>query len=100
MHSHGPQGQRTWRRIASLYLDDICIHGSVDNHINDLARVLKRLRGNGVSLKMVKCDFAVTKGKFLGHVVNARRGIRISADPDKVNAVVGMRQRPSTVAEL
>ena len=47
---------------------------------------------------MVKCDFAVTKGKFLGHVVNAKRGI--SADPDKIAAVVGMRQRPSTVADL
>jgi len=93
-----PKWQHSWWRIASLYLDNVCVHGKVVNHVDDLARVLKRLRGNGVSLKMVKCDFAVTKGKFLGHVVNAKKGI--SADPDKIGAICGMQQRPSTVSDL
>ena len=89
----GPKWKHTWRRIASLYLDDICIHGKANQHVNDLARVLKRLRGNGVSLKMVKCDFAVTKGKF-----NAERGI--SVGPDTISAVVGMKQRPTPICAL
>ena len=41
------------RKIASLYLDDVCVHGKTHNHINDLARILKRLRGNNISVKLV-----------------------------------------------
>ena len=54
---------KVWRRIASLYLDDVCVHGELKAHVDDLARVLKRLRGANVSLKMVKCEFGVTRGK-------------------------------------
>ena len=85
------------RRIASLYIDDVCVHGSIDNHVNDLAKILKRLRGNNVSLKMVKCEFAVTKGAFLGFVVEAQRGVLV--DPKKVSAIAQM-SRPKTVADV
>ena len=88
---------KAWRKIASLYIDDICVHGPIHTHVNDLAKVLKRLKGNNVSLKMVKCEFAVTKGKFLGHIVHAGKGI--SSDPKKVQGIVQM-QRPKTVADL
>ena len=62
-----------------------------------MARILKRLRGNNVSLKMVKCEFGVTKGKFLGHIVKAKQGVL--ADESKVHAIVGM-QRPTTVSAV
>ena len=85
------------KRIASLYIDDVCVHGKRDSHVDNLASVLKRLHGNNVSLKMVKCEFAVTEGKFLGHVVKAGEGVM--ADPKKVSAIVQM-QRPRTVGDI
>ena len=85
------------KRIASLYIDDICVHGKVAEHTDSLAKILKRLRGNNVSLKMVKCEFVVTTGKFLGHVVKAGEGT--VADPKKVQGIVAMK-RPTTVAHL
>ena len=88
---------KVWRRLASLYLDDICVHGELKSHIDDLAKILKRLRGNNVSLKMVKCEFGVTKGKFLGHIVKAKQGVM--ADESKVHALVGL-SRPSSVSAL
>ena len=86
-----------WRKIASLYLDDVCIHGKRDTHIDDVARILKRLRGNNISVKLVKCKFAVTEGKFLGFVVKAKRGVAV--DESKVAAIVGMT-RPEKVSDL
>ena len=85
------------KRIASMYIDDICVHGKVAEHTDSLAKILKRLRGNNVSLKMVKCEFVVTTGKFLGHVVKAGEGT--VADPKKVQGIVAMK-RPTTVAHL
>ena len=87
------------KRITSLYIDDVCVHSSRDSHVDDLASVLKRLRGNNVSLKMVKCEFGVVEGKFLGHVGKA--GESVMADPKKVAAIVhNIMQRPRTIADI
>ena len=85
------------KRFASLYIDDICVHGTFADHINHVAKILKRLRGNNVSLKMVKCKFAVTEGAFLGHMVKAGQGIFV--DPKKVEGIVAMK-RPRTVSAI
>ena len=95
-HRHGDE-TKVVKRIASLYIDDICCHGSVKGHVNDLCSVFKRLRTHGVSLKMAKCEFDVTQGKFLGHIVNAKQGI--IADPGKVQGILQMG-RPKTVSAL
>ena len=47
--------------------------------------------------QMVKCEFGVVEGKFLGHVVKAGEGVM--ADPKKVAAIVHM-QRPRTIADI
>jgi hypothetical protein len=58
----------TW--ISCLgYLDDVVIFtkGSVARHVVELAAVLERLAGAGLSLKSSKCSFATTKMEYLGH---------------------------------
>ena len=68
-----------------LYLDDIVIFSeTLDQHIEKLDRVLKRLRECGLKVNAKKCDLFKSKIKYLGHWIT---GEGISTDEDKVSAV-------------
>ena len=58
--------------------------------------VLKKLEEHGVTLNFRKCEFSKPTLTFLGHVVG-RNGI--SADPEKIKAVVEM-ETPKNVSEV
>jgi Reverse transcriptase (RNA-dependent DNA polymerase) len=52
---------------ALTYLDDIVIYSpTFEQHLKDLAVVLRLLHEAGVSLKLQKCNFAAPKVPYLG----------------------------------
>ena len=73
------------RNVCLDYLDDIIITGrSFAEHLENLRKVLMRLREAGLRLKPSKCHFAMKEVEYLGYRVS---GKGISADPIKVSAV-------------
>ena len=78
------------------FVDDVVCHSKVsgDQHINDLAKMLEKFETHGVSLKLAKCQWFMTKMPYLGHVVEAKKGV--SVDRDKVAAVAAWRPCQTT----
>lgn len=58
--------------FAAPYIDDIAVFSPTwEKHIQDVARVLKRLEKAGLTVKPIKCRFAQDHVKFLGHEVGS-----------------------------
>ena len=77
-------------------MDDMLIYGSdPTQHNTRLMAVLKRLQAAGVTLNSEKCEFAKSRVKFLGHLID-QEGIR--ADSEKVSAILQM-EAPSNTTE-
>ena len=56
----------------SVYMDDILVTGaSTEEHLENLDRVLGRLREVGLRLNRNKCQFMQTRVEYLGHVIDA-----------------------------
>ena len=80
-----------------IYLDDILIFSrSLEEHIEIVKEVLKRLKDNRLVLKKAKCLFHIQCLTFLGHKIS-KDGI--SMDPEKIKSIVNFG-RPSNVKEL
>ena len=78
-------------------IDDILVHGKTQQeHDERLRAVLKRLAEVGLTLNQEKCAFSQKQVKFLGQILTAEG---IQSDPDKIAAIVGMRE-PTTIKEL
>ena len=78
-------------------IDDILIYGrNQEDHDKNLTAALERIAAAGLTLNRKKCEFAQTRVKFLGQIVD-EMGIR--PDPDKVNSIRRMQQ-PSNITEL
>lgn len=75
-------------------VDDILVFGR-DRSEDDsrLQAVLRKLEQAGITLNASKCSFGVSSVKFIGVVVSASG---ISADPDKVSAIVNMKPPTNT----
>ncbi|XP_063750626.1 uncharacterized protein K02A2.6-like [Eleginops maclovinus] len=70
------------------HADDILVFGTTrEQHDHRLHRVLGRLQEEGLTLNNDKCQFAVNKVMFLGHIVSAGG---IEADPGKIKAITEM----------
>ena len=68
-----------------LYLDDICIFAaSIDEMLDRIELVFKRLEDFNLKIKPKKCHFFQHSVIFLGHVLSAEG---ISANPEKVEKV-------------
>ena len=81
------------------YLDDVSIFSNgatFEDHLDDLARVLKRLVRWGITVKLSKCLFCAKEMPFLGFVVKVGEGVKV--DVDKVSAVLKAKP-PVTVTE-
>jgi hypothetical protein len=77
--------------VCKIFVDDGVTHSEqTEDHLNDLAATFKRLSANKVSLKASKCIWGTAKLPILGHLVKAKKGI--SADPDKVKAILQTKQ--------
>jgi exodeoxyribonuclease III len=73
---------------ALSYLDDLNIYShSFEQHLDDVGRVLDRLRANNLEVKASKCHFFTKRVPFLGHLVTPGG---ISINPDRIAAVSNM----------
>lgn len=80
-----------------LYLDDIVVFSStVEQHLERLEVVLRRLQEQGLKAKLAKCAFFQREVRYLGHVVSDQG---VSTDPSKVEVVANW-QVPTTISEL
>lgn len=65
-------------RIVEVYVDDIVIKSKkTEDHVKDLQEVFNILNLYNMKLNPTKCNFAMSSGKFLGHMVT-KRGIEAS----------------------
>ena len=68
-----------------VYLDDILVTGSTDEeHLQNLAEVLKRIQQAGLRLKKEKCEFLAKSVVYLGHMID-EKGLHPTTD--KVDAI-------------
>ena len=68
-----------------VYVDDLTVKSREDeSHIENLRKLLERLRKFQLKLNLAKCTFDTTFGKLLGFIVN-RRGINV--DSYKIQAI-------------
>ena len=71
--------------FCSAYIDDILIFSdNEEDHIRHVRLVLEKLVEAGLQADIKKCEFHVTKTKYLGFIVGTKG---ISTDPDKVGVV-------------
>ena len=79
------------------YIDDVLVVGrTLDEHLENLEMVLKRLKDAGLKIKPEKCSLMRPEVKYLGFVVS-REGVK--TDPEKVDAVQRF-PRPENVRRL
>ena len=70
---------------CSAYLDDVIIYSRTrEEHDRHVREVLQRLRTAGLQIDIDKCEFSVSKTKYLGLIVSSEG---ISMDPEKVTAI-------------
>ena len=82
---------------VAAYMDDILLTGETQQqHLQNLAAVLERLKAAGVKLRKPKCIFMAKEVEYLGHKVNAD-GIHPTSD--KIKAIQDA-PKPHNVTEL
>ncbi|MBW0565727.1 hypothetical protein O181_105442, partial [Austropuccinia psidii MF-1] len=54
-----------------VYLDDIMVLSSSEEHFKHVASVLQRLRDNNLFAKASKCVFRASSGEYLGYIVSS-----------------------------
>lgn len=85
-----------WDRCL-VYLDDIIVMGkTLVELVDNLSKVLDRLRDAGMKLKPSKCVMFSKKVRYLGHIVSDEG---IACDPEKISAVMDW-PTPSNLHEL
>ena len=84
-------------QFVMVFIDETLIYSkSEEEHEDHLRIILQTLRDRQLYAKFSKCEFWLTKVRFLGHVVSASG---VSVDPKKVEAVMGS-ERPKSVFEI
>ena len=80
-----------------VFVDNILYHSqSKEEHEDHLRIVLQALGDHQLYAKFSKCEFWLTKVKFLGHVMSASG---VSIDPEKVEAIMSW-ERSKSVFEI
>ena len=80
-----------------VYIDDILVTGSTEaEHLQNLDRVLSRLKSAGIRLKKQKCAFMQPYVEYLGHQISAE-GLKPAAE--KVRAIVDA-PTPNDITQL
>ena len=78
----------------TTYLDNILIYSDNElEHKHHVKKVLERLRNAGLQIDLKKCEFHVTRTKYLGFIISTD-GIEV--DPDKISVVRNWKP-PTTV---
>ena len=85
-------------KLCEPYLDDVLCHSKTfDQHLEDLEKVLIRLKENGVKLRAEKCEFAKREVRYLGRLISGQ-GYR--PDPKDTQVLEKFRTPPSNIGEL
>jgi predicted oxidoreductase len=80
--------------FCTAYLDNILIYSEDPlQHKEHVRKVLLRLREAGLQADIKKCEFNVTRTKYLGFVISTDR---VEVDPEKVEAIRNWKY-PTTV---
>ena len=84
-------------KFALCYIDDILVFSpNFLTHLEHLGEVFQRLRDANLTLKPSKCNFAVDRIVYLGHVIT-KEGVYVDSEKtDKVNSFAA----PKTQKEL
>ena len=78
-------------RFIVVFMDNILIYSKYEeDHEGHLMIVLQTLREHQLYAKFSKCEFWLTKVRFLGHVISA---LGVSVDSEKVEVVISW-ERP------
>src|SRR6266496_2354478 len=73
-------------KYALAYLDDLLVFSStIEEHLEHLEEVFRRLRKSKMKLNPGKCHFLLPKLIFLGNIVSADG---IGPNPEKVSAML------------
>ena len=68
-----------------MYMDDIIVFSqTVEEHLQRLAEVLRRLKDAGLKVKPSQCQLLSKSVQYLGHVVSEKG---VEADPAKMSCV-------------
>ena len=68
-----------------VYLDDILIYSDNElEHEHHVKKVLERLYYTGLQIDLKKCEFYVTRTKYLGFIISTGS---IEVDPDKISVI-------------
>lgn len=71
--------------ICLVYLDDVIIFStSLQEHMNNLEKVFKRLQESNFKIQMDKSEFLKLETAFLGHIIS---GEGVKPNPDKIAAI-------------
>ncbi len=63
---------RGWDSFSAAYMDDLVIYSTTwEDHLRHLRSAMHRLREAGLTAKPKKCQFAVHRCVYLGHVVGS-----------------------------
>ena len=72
--------------ICEVFIDDIIIYGdTLDQFLENVQRVLARLKELDVTLKASKCEFGYSEVEYLGHLIN---GETISLAQSRVQGIM------------
>ena len=84
-------------KFVVVFVDDILIYFKFEEeHEGHLRIVIQALKDRQLYTKFSKCEFWLTRVRFLGHVVSASG---VSLDLEKVKAVMSW-ERPKSVIEI
>lgn len=84
-------------KICLVYLDDIIIFStSLQEHMVNLEKVLKRLRDSNFKVQLDKSEFLKLETTYLGHVIS---GEGIKPNPDKI-AAIEKYPLPKTIKQI
>lgn len=76
--------------FCTAYLDDILIYSdSEEEHITHVGKVLAKLQEAGLYLDIDKCDFHVTRVKYLGLIITTSG---VEMDSKKINAITQWKE--------
>ena len=80
-----------------IYLDDIIIYSkTLEEHVERLKAVVKKLSKASLKLKPSKCEFFKSQITYLGHIVSNEG---IATDPKKIK-VIQLWPIPETVTQV
>ncbi|KAL3694641.1 hypothetical protein R1sor_008292 [Riccia sorocarpa] len=71
------------RKFLEIFIDDFCVFGSREKHLEFLKKTLEKCRETQLSLHPEKCFFGVPEGILLGHRIS-ERGIEVDWEKVKV----------------